>query len=281
MMTHLDSYRKDLLSNPVRTSLLKEDLSQPSAEPLTLEVQRNLQANEREDNFTTNFFMCKAVFNESFTSSESKLHTLLFYLNLASYTYDTVVVAAHLFERIVALLARRELTAQELRYFKIFCRLAMDVIYSYVQRGSVRRRYSVFPSIVHLEGVIAILQCYNLAFERRLGVVTDYLVKHRVHFHNCIQYFVKTGLETFSTSVMVKYYRGKKNEGSMGAACEKLDVFFNLLSTCCKNLGIEFSGSSVCSLNSLHTMSEVPEPERDPYVQYVILRKVFDTASRL
>ena len=94
MMTHLDSYRKDLLSNPVRTSLLKEDLSQPSAEPLTLEGQRNLQANEREDNFTTNFFMCKAVFNESFTSSESKLHTLLFYLNLASYTYDTVVVAA-------------------------------------------------------------------------------------------------------------------------------------------------------------------------------------------
>ena len=259
---HLESYQDDIRTNGVRTSLLKEEKpqsntqlntesnaessTQPNTTLLPLTVQNNLEKTERDDNFSTHFFMSKAVFSEAPLVRDTKFHSQAFFTDTASYSFASVFAAQHLAMRLQTLTRSRSLSPRDRHALRAFCRLGMDVIYSWGSCAWLRRRYSAFPTVVHLEGVIAILQCVALAFEKEMTDVTAFLVRHREHFRNCLQYFVRTGLELFSTPVVVQYFKHGTGNGTMKNACEKLGVFFDLLKTCCAYLGIEYIGFSVC-----------------------------------
>ena len=279
---HLDSYQNDRHTNTMRKSIPKETADFDS-EPVTLlplTLQRNLENTEREDNFSTHFFMCKAVFNDQTLSRHAKFHSQEFYTRIASYTFAPVFVAQHLAAHLQRILVVRALSPCEQHSLRVFCRLAMDVIFSLVQSGLLRCRFTAFPTVVHLEGVNAILQCFNLAFERGVDSVMAFLVRHRKHFRNCVQYFVKGGLEMFSTPVMVQYYKNQTGEGTMKDACKKLGEFFDLLKVCCANLDIEFIGFFVCCVFFHFPMSDEGGIPFDPLIQYVILRKVGSIGGR-
>lgn len=259
---HLESYQDDIRTNGVRTSLLKEEKpqsntqlntesnaessTQPNTTLLPLTVQNNLEKTERDDNFSTHFFMSKAVFSEAPLVRDTKFHSQAFFTDTASYSFASIFAAQHLAMRLQTLTRSRSLSPRDRHALRAFCRLGMDVIYSWGSCAWLRRRYSAFPTVVHLEGVIAILQCIALAFEKEMTDVTAFLVRHREHFRNCLQYFVRTGLELFSTPVVVQYFKHGTGNGTMKNACEKLGVFFDLLKTCCAYLGIEYIGFSVC-----------------------------------